>query len=66
MNWNTLLAGLLSGFLTAAAVDYSAFRSWKSWDDAQRYDWKLASWRWFQGCATGVAVALGWSVAIGN
>lgn len=54
MNWNKLLTAAIAGAVAAAATDIAAFRSWKSFDDAVRYDWGLAAWRWFQGAIVGV------------
>jgi hypothetical protein len=51
--------GAITGFLTAAAIDFHAFRSFKSWNDAAKYDWSLASFRWFQGVTYGIAAAYG-------
>jgi len=49
----------VTGFVTAAAADLSAFRSWKSVHDAYTYDWRVAAWRWFQGTALGALTGLG-------
>lgn len=54
--------GIVTGWLTAALVDFAAFRSWKSFDEAWRYDWKLAAWRWCQGAVVGAVTGLGYSV----
>lgn len=51
--------GALVGVGTAAVVDYGAFRSWKSWDDAMTYEWRTAAWRWFQGSVIGALTGLG-------
>lgn len=54
-----LARGAVTGIVTAAAVDISAFRSWKSFDDVARYDWKVAAFRWVQGAILGALVAAG-------
>jgi hypothetical protein len=54
-----LVAGTLSGFTAAALVDYQAFRSWKSAEEARSYGWGVAAWRWFQGAVGGFVAALG-------
>ncbi|MBI1332711.1 MAG: hypothetical protein GC165_07505 [Armatimonadetes bacterium] len=59
MNWKILGVGALGGALTAARVDYSSFKTWKSFKDAYAYDWGLASWRWFQGAVIGAVTAGG-------
>ena len=51
--------GALTGLLSAAAVDYAAFRSWDDWQDFTSYSWGLASWRWLQGAVVGAVGALG-------
>jgi hypothetical protein len=56
---NKFVAGALAGLLSAAAVDFQAFRSWKSFNDAVTYDWTIALWRWFQGAAVGALAAAG-------
>lgn len=56
---NSIVAGALTGIAAAAVVDVAAFRSWKNADEALRYDWKTAAWRWFQGAVSGAMVALG-------
>lgn len=56
---NPLVRGALTGLLAAAVVDFAAFRSWKSVNDALAYDWKVAAWRWFQGAVSGLLAALG-------
>ena len=48
-----LAHGALVGCLTAAIVDFQAFRSWKSFEEARQYSWGLALWRWFQGAVIG-------------
>lgn len=54
-----VIRGALSGLLSAAAVDFAAFRKWQSFDELLTYNWKLAAWRWFQGVVVGGLVALG-------
>ncbi len=59
MNWAKIGLDALKGALVAAAVDFGAFKKWKSFDDALKYEWGLAIWRWFQGAVVGVAVGAG-------
>jgi hypothetical protein len=59
MNTNTLLKFALAGLLAGAATDISAFRTWKSVDEALAYNWKIALWRWFQGAVVGLMIGLG-------
>lgn len=56
---NPLVAGAVAGLIAGAASDISAFRSWKSFDEARQYSWNLAIWRWFQGAVFGVIAAAG-------
>jgi hypothetical protein len=56
---NPVVLGALSGIVVAAQIDYAAFRSWKSVEEAMKYDWKVAAWRWFQGAVGGAIVAAG-------
>lgn len=55
---NPIAQGALAGLLTAAAVDFQAFRAWKSVADAAQYAWGLALWRWFQGAVVGALSSL--------
>lgn len=54
-----LVRGALTGWLAAAVVDFSAFRSWQSFNDAYAYDWPKAAWRWLQGAVSGFLGAAG-------
>ena len=56
---NKFVVGVLTGVTSAAVVDYAAFRSWKSFADASKYDWGTAAWRWFQGAVGGLIAAAG-------
>jgi hypothetical protein len=55
--------GAIAGASAAAAVDFQAFRSWKSADEAYNYAWKVAAWRWFQGAVLGAAMGAGFGAA---
>ena len=48
-----IVRSILTGVLVAAAVDFQAFRSWQSWDDAASYGWGVAAWRWCLGGVVG-------------
>lgn len=56
---NKLFAGVLAGVTSAAVVDFAAFKSWKSWQEATEYNWSVAAWRWFQGAVGGLLAAAG-------
>lgn len=49
--------GAVAGLLSAARVDYEAFQSWQTVDDAKKYSWKMAFWRWFRGSVVGAVSA---------
>jgi hypothetical protein len=62
MDMTTLLAhpvvvGALSGFLTAARVDYIAFQRFQTPEEAAQYQWRIALWRWLQGAVIGAVTA---------
>lgn len=59
---NKYVAGALAGFLAAAVVDFNAFRTWKSIDEAKSYNWQVALWRWGQGAISGALMAAGISL----
>lgn len=56
---NPLVRGAITGWVVASAADIVAFRSWKSYDEAMKYDYKIMAWRWGQGIVGGVLTALG-------
>lgn len=55
---NPIVRGVLIGMFTAAVVDFQAFRSWQSWNDAARYGWGVAAWRWLVGGMVGLLGSL--------
>ena len=64
MNYEALIVhpiakGAMTGMLAAAAVDFQAFRSWKSFDDVHAYQWTVALWRWAQGAIVGAVAGAG-------
>lgn len=56
--------GVITGLLGAMLIDYGAFKSWKSSQDALSYDWRLAAWRWLQGAVTGAVAGAGLEAAL--
>lgn len=54
----------LGGLLAAAKTDYAAFAQWKDWTDVATYNWRTATWRWFQGLGIGAAVGLGFNALL--
>lgn len=63
---NPIVQGAISGVVAAAAVDYQAFRNWKSFQDAASYSWGTAAFRWFQGAVAGAVTAAGIGWAAGS
>lgn len=56
---NKYVFGGLVGLVAAAKIDYEAFQSWQSVDEALSYNWGVAGWRWFKGFVAGVVAASG-------
>jgi len=56
---NRIVTGAISGVLAAAAVDYHAFLTWKSFDDVKHDQWSTALFRWVQGAVMGAATSAG-------
>jgi hypothetical protein len=50
--------GAANGALVAARIDFLAFKAWKDWSDILAYDWRIATFRWFQGAVIGAAAGL--------
>ena len=64
MNWKPIIQGAFAGLLSAAVIDYAAFRSWKSFDDFRAYAWGLALWRWVQGALVGAITGAGLDLGV--
>ena len=61
---NRFFQGALTGLVGAAAVDYHAFQTWKSFSDVKTYQWSTALFRWVQGVVGGLVVSAGiWGVS---
>lgn len=54
-----LIAGAFSGLAAAMAVDFQAFRSWKTGKEFTTYAWKVAFGRWLIGAISGAMGAAG-------
>lgn len=57
--WVPILKAAGAGMFVAATQDIQSFRSWKSYEEARAYNWKLAAWRWAQGAVFGVLAYYG-------
>lgn len=60
-----IVAAAVAGAISAAVVDYGAFRSWKSFDDLKTFNFKMALFRWIQGAVTGAIGASSYSALVG-
>jgi hypothetical protein len=58
-----VLIGAGTGAISALAVDYHAFRSWKTWHDVATYEWGIASFRTVQGAGVGALTGFGIALA---
>lgn len=56
--------GALTGWASAAVVDYHAFTTWKSFGEAKSYAWGIAAWRWVQGAVMGAVTGAGLGVFV--
>jgi len=68
MDWlsNPIVQGAIAGAIAAASVDLSAFRAWKRWNDILSYDWRVATFRWFQGAVLGALGVAGVGAVLGG
>lgn len=53
--------GALTGWLSAAATDFHAFKAMQTFKDVQEYKWSVALFRWVQGAIVGLIAAAGLS-----
>lgn len=54
-----IVVAALAGAIAAARVDFHAFKSWQSFDEAVTYSWKTAVFRWIQGAIVGAVMGAG-------
>lgn len=54
MNWKSIVAGAIGGFIAAAMIDVNAWAKSEG-----EFDWKLAFKRWVAGATAGVMGGLG-------
>jgi hypothetical protein len=59
---NPIFRGMLTGLITAAAVDFHAFKTWHTFGDVKQFDWITAIIRWTIGAVTGALTGAGFSV----
>lgn len=58
--------GAVSGFVSAAAVDFHALLKFNGWKDFQGYNWSVATWRWAVGTVTGALGGAGYGWLVGG
>lgn len=56
MSWKAIIAGAVSGFVSAAIIDVNA---WSKQEGP--FNWVLAFKRWIAGAISGATAAAGWS-----
>lgn len=56
MNWKAIIAGAVSGFVSAAIIDVNAWSKQEG-----QFNWFLAFKRWVAGAISGATAAAGWS-----
>ena len=56
---NRITQAALAGLLSAALIDFNAFRTWKTFHDVSTYQWRTAVFRWVQGAVVGAVAAAG-------
>lgn len=65
MNFKVIIAGAVSGFVSAFVIDLNAWcKSTPKGKENAKFDWALAFKRWVAGAMSGAATAAGWDVAI--
>lgn len=53
MNYKAILAAAFGGFLTAFTQDLAEFNRWQSIDDAIKFNWKVAIFKYVKGAILG-------------
>jgi len=61
-----LIMAIVGGIVLATALDFQAFKSFKTYHEFIRYDWKTAAFRIFQGIVIGAASYFGGTALAGN
>ena len=66
MDFKAIVAGAVSGFASAAIVDFNAWQKFKakSEDLNDQFNWSLAFKRWMAGAVSGACAAAGWNVVV--
>jgi hypothetical protein len=57
--------GAVSGFLSAAVVDFHAMSKFNGWTDFAAYNWSVATFRWAMGIVTGALSGMGLGAMVG-
>lgn len=63
MDIKAVIAGAVSGFVSALVIDVSAW-SKSNKKDGSAFDFKLAFQRWIAGAMTGGMAAMGWNATV--
>jgi len=58
MSTNHLIAGFVLGLIPGISADLEVFKAWKSFDEATKFDWKIAIIRWLSYGTLGAVLAL--------
>lgn len=54
-----IVVGAIGGLIVATAVDFQAFRAFKSYEEFRSYSWGLAAFRAVQGAVLGALSVIG-------
>ena len=60
-----IVRGAISGVLAAAVVDFHAFMRFQNIQEAAKYQWGTAAFRWGQGAVSGALAAAGFVAVLG-
>ena len=65
MDTTLLIGGAISGLLTAAGADWTAYANWRKHSEGDvKFDWACFAFRTAGGIAIGIATALGVGPAV--
>lgn len=64
MDIKAIIAGAVSGFVSALVIDLNAWSKFKKAQGESDFDWGLALKRWVAGAMTGGMAAAGWNATV--